>query len=384
MNIENFYKEIKEIDDFSEIMNDKNYYTIPKEWFVIVSDIKASTKAIENGKYKEVNFVSALTIIGILNIDRELDFPYIFGGDGASLIIPPSLVEKSKKVLLAANKKAKDIFDLDLRIGIVSVKEIIKRGSFIEITKFRYTENYTQAVVRGNGLELAEDLLKKEYETFKIVDNPNFNYLPNFEGLECRWENIKTPKEETISILVKSINKTDSNKIYQNTLNNIIKIAGSFNERNPLTKTSQLNLSFNPKKLNAEASVFSSNKIFKVFNILKLMIENFIGYILIKYSIGNWGNYKNRIIQTTDTEKFDDMLRMVISTNKSQTKNLEKYLEKEYQNNNLVYGIHKSDSALMTCLIFERHGKHIHFVDSSNGGYALASKELKRRLKSKE
>ena len=384
MNIENFYKEIKEIDDFSEIMNNENYYTIPKEWFVIVSDIKDSTKAIENGKYKEVNFVSALTIIGILNIDRELDFPYIFGGDGASLIIPPSLVEKSKKVLLAANKKAKDIFDLDLRVGIVSVKEIIKRSSFIEITKFRYTENYTQAVVRGNGLELAEDLLKKEYETFKIVDNPNFNYLPNFEGLECRWENIKTPKEETISILVKSINKTDSNKIYQNTLNNIIKIAGSFNERNPLTKTSQLNLSFNPKKLNAEASVFSSNKIFRVFNILRLMIENFIGYILIKYSIGNWGNYKNRIIQTTDTEKFDDMLRMVISTDKNQTKNLEKYLEKEYQNNNLVYGIHKSDSALMTCLIFERHGKHIHFVDSSNGGYALASKELKRRLKSKE
>ena len=54
---------------------------------------------------------------------------------------------------------------------------------------------------------------------------------------------------------------------------------------------------------------------------------------------------------------------------------------KEYENNNLVYGIHKSNSALMTCLIFQRHGKHIHFVDSSNGGYALASKELKNRLK---
>ena len=66
------------------------------------------------------------------------------------------------------------------------------------------------------------------------------------------------------------------------------------------------------------------------------------------------------------------------------TKELEEYLEKEYEEGQLVYGIHKSDSALMTCLIFERHGKHIHFVDSSNGGYALASKELKRRLKAKE
>ena len=92
-------------------------------------------------------------------------------------------------------------------------------------------------------------------------------------------------------------------------------------------------------------------------------------------------NYKNRIIKTTDTEKFDDMLRMVITTTKKQSLKLENYLQKEYENNNLVYGIHKSNSALMTCLIFQRHGKHIHFVDSSNGGYALASKELKNRLK---
>ena len=100
-----------------------------------------------------------------------------------------------------------------------------------------------------------------------------------------------------------------------------------------------------------------------------------------RYSIGKWGQYKNIILKTTDTEKFDDMLRMVISTKRNQTKELEKYLEEEYQNKNLVYGIHKSDSALMTCLIFQRHGKHIHYIDSSNGGYALAAKELKNRLK---
>ena len=111
------------------------------------------------------------------------------------------------------------------------------------------------------------------------------------------------------------------------------------------------------------------------------MFENFLGLVLTKYSIGLWGNYKNRIIKTTDTEKFDDMLRMVITTTKKQSLKLENYLQKEYENNNLVYGIHKSNSALMTCLIFQRHGKHIHFVDSSNGGYALASKELKNRLK---
>jgi hypothetical protein len=375
-----FYANIPAIDDFSKIMANENYSKVPNDWLILVSDIKDSTKAIEEGNYKQVNFIAALTIIGILNIDRELDFPYIFGGDGASLIIPPMLLETSKKVLLEASKKAKEVFNLDLRVGIISVEEIEKRGSFIEITKFQTTKDHTQAIVRGNGLELAEKLLKDEYETFKIKENLINNYIPNFDGLECRWEDIKTPKEETISILIKSLDENNSNKIYQNCLKEIEQIVGSYEERNPLKQTNQLKLSFNPRVLNTEVSTFSTGKISKFFTILKLMFLNFLGLILMKFSIGLWNDYKNRVIRTSDTEKFDDMLRMVVSTNKIQTKELEEYLEEQFQNKNLVYGIHKSNSALMTCLIFERHGKHIHFVDSSNGGYALASKELKNRL----
>jgi hypothetical protein len=380
MSSNDFYKNLKEITDFSKIMENSNYSKIPNDWYILVSDIKDSTKSIEQGMYKQVNFIAALTIIGILNINRKEEFPYVFGGDGASLLIPEKLLPQSKKVLLEASKKAKEAFDLDLRVAAISVKEIESKGSFIEITKLR-TESNIQAIIRGNGLELAEELLKNEYERYKIEDNFKSDYEANFEGLECRWEDIKTPKDETISILIKSINQKNNNEIYTNCIKTIEKIVGMHSDRNPLKTNDQLKLSFNPKILNAEASIVTQNKILKIFTISKLMFENFLGFILIKYSIGNWGKYKNIILKTTDTEKFDDMLRMVISTTTSQSLELEKYLEKEYQSRNLVYGIHKSDSALMTCLIFKRHGKHIHFVDSSNGGYALASKELKNRVK---
>jgi hypothetical protein len=380
MNSTNFYKDLKEINDFSKIMEDSNYTKIPSSWYVLVSDIKGSTKAIEKGMYKQVNFVAALTIIGILNIDNKEEFPYIFGGDGASLIIPPSLLAKAKKVLLEASKKAKDAFDLELRVGFISVRELEEKGYFIELTKFRVTKEYTQAIVRGNGLEIAEELLKKEYETYKVKNDYDQEYSANFDGLECRWEDIKSPKDETISILIKSINTKNDNQIYTNCIKEIEKIAGNNKDRNPIKIQNQLNLSFNPKVLNTEASIINKNKFTKIFTILKLMFENFLGLLLMKYAKNNWNNYKERILQTTDTEKFDDMLRMVISVDKIQTTKLEKYLEKEYQNKNLIYGIHKSNSALMTCLIFQRHGKHIHFVDSSNGGYALAAKELKNRL----
>jgi hypothetical protein len=377
----NFYKDLKSITDFSKIMQDLNYTKIPTDWFVLTSDIKDSTNAIEKGRYKDVNFISALCIIGILNIDRQMDFPYIFGGDGASLVIPNILLRKSKKVLIEAKKIAKESFGLDLRIGFISVNEIEKRGSFLEVCKFKNSNNHTQAIIRGNGLELAENILKQEYENFKIDENNTFEYQANFEGLECRWEDIKSLKDETISILIKSINENNSNKIYENCLNEIEKIAGSYETRNPIKENDQLQLSFNPKTLDNEALVFSRNPIGRVLKIFKLFVENLIGFLLIKFSIKQWKNYKNRVIKTTDTEKFDDMLRMVISLNKNESLKLEEFLEKEFKKKNLVYGIHKSDSALMTCLIFERHGKHIHFVDSSNGGYALASKGLKKRLR---
>lgn len=377
----NFYNDLKTIEEFSKIMEDKNFSKVPNDWHILVCDIKDSTKAIEEGKYKQVNFVAALSIIGVLNIDKELDFPYIFGGDGSSLIIPSSLVEKSKKALIEAKKIAKDSFDLELRIGIVSIKEIEKRGFLIEICKHKISENYIQAIVRGKGLELAEELLKTEYETFKIDESTDISYEANFQGLECRWEDIKSPKDETISILIKAINLEKQNEIYKNCINKIEEIAGIYQKRNPIQKINQLVLSFNPKKLSIEASVFSKNKILKIFVIFRLLFENLLGLLLMKFSIGNWSIYKDRITHTTDTEKFDDMLRMVICTTNKESQEIETFLEKEFKSKNIIYGIHKSDSALMTCLIFQRHGKHTHFVDASNGGYALAAKEMKKRLK---
>jgi hypothetical protein len=46
----------------------------------------------------------------------------------------------------------------------------------------------------------------------------------------------------------------------------------------------------------------------------------------------------------------------------------------------LFYGIQISDSALMTCMVFDRKDRHLHFVDGASGGYALAAKQMKSQL----
>ena len=46
----------------------------------------------------------------------------------------------------------------------------------------------------------------------------------------------------------------------------------------------------------------------------------------------------------------------------------------------LFYGIQISDSGLMTCMVFDRKDRHLHFVDGASGGYALAAKQMKGQL----
>ncbi len=370
-----FYLNLKEVDSLFSIANNEIYEKAPKDWYVVVSDVVSSTKAIENGKYKEVNMIGALTIISILNIKKDLDVPFVFGGDGSFLLIPKSIYKDSIQALQAVKKMAKDSYSLDLRIGIISIEEVYKNNKLILVSKYRVSKDFTQALIKGGGLELCDELLKASNK-YLIKEKIDPDFKLDISGLECRWEAVKTPKDENLSILIKAFNE----KHYEEILINLDNILGKNSFRHPIINEN-LKLSFDDKILNIESSLYVKNFIMRFLLNMKFKLINLLGAYLMKNKISLWGEYKHRIIKTSDTEKFDDMLRMVVATDFLQTKKLEEYLENEFINKNLVYGVHKSDSSLMTCLIFQRHGKHIHFVDGSNGGYANASKELKNRLK---
>ena len=371
---EDFYLNLTQMDSLYSIANDEFYENVPQDWFVVVSDVIGSTKAIEEGKYKEVNMVGALSIISILNIAKNLDIPFVFGGDGSFLLIPKSIYKQSAQALLAVKKIAMDSYSLNLRVGIISIEEVYKRNKQILITKYRVSKDYTQALIKGGGLDLCDNLLKSSNE-YLIKEEIDENFKLDISGLECRWKAIKTPKEENLSIIIRAFDENHYEKILKD-LDNIL---GNNTLRHPIINEN-LKLSFKNKELNVEASIYAKNIIMRFLISTKFKLINALGAYLMKNKNSLWGEYKDRIISTADTEKFDDILRMVVATSFSQTKELEKYLENEFINKKLQYGLHKSDSSLMTCIIFQRHGKHIHFVDGSNGGYSSASKNLKESL----
>ena len=73
---------------------------------------------------------------------------------------------------------------------------------------------------------------------------------------------------------------------------------------------------------------------------------------------------------------------MVIDGSEAQYRDLREYLDGEHREGRLVYGMHKSREALLTCIVFSYNGNHVHFVDGSDGGYAILSRGLKAQLKS--
>ena len=388
MNSENFYSQLPLLDNFLKITDLGNFVDVPDDWYIVVTDLRGSTKAIEAGKYKEVNLLGACSIVAVLNVAGKTEIPFVFGGDGASLLMGPSLLPAAQKALLATQQLAKREFDMDLRVGVVPVKVVVAANYPLKIAKFKVSENYSQAVFIGGGLTRATELIKDPVAgNIYSIKNNGVSSTADFSGLECRWQDIPSKYGEivTLLVMVRSDFGPHSHHFYRNILKKIQYIYGKENSLNPID-SKNLKLTLNSTKLIKETLVRASSASWldRQLYLSKIQLETALGSLLMNLKVKteelDWGVYKDIAIAATDYRKFDDMLRMVISGNEWRRKKLTRYLERNYREGKLVYGLHVSDRALMTCLVFERGGRQVHFVDGADGGYALAAKDMKQRM----
>jgi hypothetical protein len=381
-----FYADLPIIEDFFDASEQQNYHRLPDDWYVAATDIVNSTAAIEDDHYKTVNILGASPIVGILNVADRSQIPYTFGGDGAAFCFPPTILDDAKRVLGATRKIGKEQYDLDLRAAIFPVSLLREHRYDIRLARYKASDHYVQAIFTGGGISYAEELLKQEgHDQYRIPATDDAESV-DFTGLECRWKEVEQPDKEVITLLVRTNPSLDNpEKTYGAVLQEMRDIFGFDNKTNPInTSDLKMNLSFSKLMGEAKFRTFGKGLLKRLGYILRVQLQTIIGKVLMaldyETSATDWSLYRSDMARNSDHRKFDDMLRVVISGSTDQRKELEEFLQQQFQNERLAYGIHISDAAMITCMVFQYHRDHVHFVDGKNGGYVSAAKGLKERL----
>ena len=197
-----FYQELTSFPSFDAFYDTAHYHTVPADWTVVIADVRSSTQAIREGRYKEVNAAGVACIAAVLNAVRPLSVPFIFGGDGATFVLPATVLDDAKAVLIDCRAMALADFGLDLRIGAVPVTTLLDEGYELLAAKWQVNEHYQQAMLMGDGLGFAERLIK-DSSAFHVRKAASFKNA-DFSGFECRWNEIRSPADENVSLLVQA------------------------------------------------------------------------------------------------------------------------------------------------------------------------------------
>ena len=217
----NFYKDIRPLKlPISEVFQPHYFREVPPDWFVIISDVKNSTEAVNAGRHNDVNLVAAGSLVVALNIAKakNIQIPFFFGGDGGTLLVPKQLLNEILIGLSLHNVNSIKNFGLELHIGSRQVKDILAEGHFIRLAKVEFGKGLNKAIVVGDGLKVAEQFIKQssqdENNKEESVDELNLT------GLECRWDRIKPPSEENeiVCYLIETVDPLNQLEVYRNVL----------------------------------------------------------------------------------------------------------------------------------------------------------------------
>ncbi len=385
MGDETFFQDLPALTSFSDVPDPAVYQQAPDSWCLVITDVQGSTKAIEAGRYKDVNALGVASIVAVRNAIPDVSLPFVFGGDGATLLCPESRLDQLRPALRGLQERAETAFELGMRAGIVPIGELREAGHPVLVARYQQSENAVFAMFAGSGLTEGEAWVK-DPERGQAYAVQTDDSAVDFTGFECRWEPIPAKRDAILALLVqaRAVDRAEASAIYKDAIATIEQILEG--DGHPVA-VQTLKLATQAKLFEAEAKLLSG-KVRGFTNWLKktrASVQNRIGRTLLGHGWNAFGFpgavYREQVVANTDFRKFDDTLRMVVDVTEAQEKAIVAYLEREHAAGKLVYGVHEAPAALMTCVITEHQGNHVHFVDGADGGYALAAKQLKAQLK---
>jgi hypothetical protein len=376
---DHFYSHLKDSTaSLAEMMLQKHLFKeVPGDWHVIITDIKSSTKAVANGLHETVNFIATGSIVAVLNLayKANITVPFFFGGDGATFIVPNSILQAAMQALQFYSTNTLERVGLELRAGTVSVNQIYKKGHELLLSKTKISTTLSIPILLGNGLAYAESIIKDEDYLFYCDKDEDCE--PDLNGMQCRWDKISPPNKdnEVVSLLITAADGVEQTDAFRKVFLKMDEIYGVPQLRQPIS-VSKLKLSTSFSRLGVEMKTQMGE--IPAWEFVKTWVTNLYGYVYFRTNNGR--RYLKKLVEMSDTLVIDGRINTVISGTEAQRLKLKIALDTLENDGILCYGMYVSPSAVMSCYVRDLEDGHIHFVDGSEGGYTHAAGILKHKL----
>jgi hypothetical protein len=344
-----------------------------------MADIVRSTDAIANRRYKAVNMAGAAVIAAMTNAMELRDFPFVFGGDGASFAVAAADREIAERALAETAAWVEEALHLTMRAALVPVEVIRAAGFDVRVARYAPSPHVSYAMFEGGGLRWADAAMKRG--AFAVPQAPRGSH-PDLTGLSCHFSEIVSARGVMLSILV--VPHGEDTSAFRAVIDNMLALVEMSPEggrpippqgpprRWPSPGADYVARAWRRGPLWWRRSVASLGALWLV-----VMAHSPV-------RIGRYAmrTYLRQVVENSDFRKYDDGLRMVIDCPPQTASAIEQLLARAAIADTIRYGLHRQDAALMTCFTLAAAGAgHFHFVDGARGGYASAAVALKAAMK---
>ena len=355
------------------------YRRAPDDWAVAVTDIVDSTGAIADGRHKTVNFVAATGIAALRNLCAPIRIPFLFGGDGAVVMVPLEFVAKARRELACVRGMAARDFGLTMRVGLAPVKELRRFGRDVLVGRYEPTPGNSFGVFLGGGVALLEDAIRGRgsSELAALADVPaalDDGAPVDLEGLSCRWDTLQSARGAMLTLILQG--GTDLSDVHAR----VAELAGSDAQARPVGEET-LRVRWPPADFMLEVRARRRGGSLMLWA-CRVLIETLLARLVLARAkpVGNFDpqRYRAEIVTNTDFCKHDETVCLVMDCPLEAIEAIRRYLDQVAPARGIRHGMHVSQTALMTCLVTSPEDSlHVHFVDGGAGGYTRASSSLK-------
>ncbi|MET0722217.1 MAG: DUF3095 domain-containing protein [Tardiphaga sp.] len=370
-----FYSAIPVFRGFGRLMDPALYAPLPEDWTIGLADIVQSTKAIEQQRYKAVNMAGAAVIAAVTNALEGREFPFVFGGDGASFAVAPADLGRAREALAATAAWVADDLDLAMRVALVPVAALRAQGLDVRVARFGPSPNVSYAMFAGGGLGWAEAAMKRG--EFAVAQAPSGSH-PDLSGLSCRFEEIPAVRGLILSVLV--VSASSDAPAFRRVIEDIITLVERSPDAGRPVPASGPSIKWPPAGLNFEMRAERSGS--WPIRRIRVLGRTLLAFVVMRFGISVGGfvpqTYVQQLVENSDFRKYDDGLRMILDCTPELEAALEQRLVAAASAGTIRYGLHRQDAAMMTCFTPSAlRSDHVHFIDGARGGYASAATALK-------